>query len=164
MSWHWHPIMTLNGFCYIHLMVFIILSPFNPYVHKMGPWKTKHQFWRQVLIGKCREVQIPSVPLFSSQKTYIIIVQSTQEILNFVPIYFESSETHNLNKDHNFFWINPSSSKIMIYVFYKHMEFELSTFFLCKTGCQKYGVWVPMGHMMLFMLKCFQVEEIRLVI
>ena len=117
LSWHWHPIMTLNRFCYIHLMVVIILSPFNPYVHKMGPRRTKHQFWRQVLIKKWRKVQIPRVPFFSCQKTYIIIVQNSQEILNFVPIYFESSETRNLNKDHNFSEISPSSSKIMIYVF-----------------------------------------------
>ena len=68
----------------------------------MGFRGTKHHFWLLVLIKNFQKAQIPCVPLFSSQKTYSIIFQNSQEIVNFVAIYFEFPVTHNLNKDHNF--------------------------------------------------------------
>ena len=52
----------------------------------MGPWEPNHHFWQRVLIEKCQKAQIPYVPLFSCQKTYITIFQNSQEIVNFVPI------------------------------------------------------------------------------
>ena len=83
----------------------------------MGPWGTKHDIWPPVLIKKCQQAQIACVYLFSCQKTYIIIFQNSQEILNFVPIYFESPGTHNLNKDHNFSWISPLQVKLRYHMF-----------------------------------------------
>ena len=105
-----------------HLMCFVILSHwiqcyFNPHIHKMGPWKTKYHFWKPVLIEKCQKAQIACVPLFSSQKACIIIFQNSQEMANFVPIYFESPGTHNLNKNHNFLWISPLQVKLQDHMF-----------------------------------------------
>ena len=100
-----------NGTLLRHLMGFVILPHlsechFKPHTHDMGPRGTKHHFWQPVLIKKCQEAHILCVLLSFSQKRYIMISQNLQEIVNFVSIYFESPETHNLNKDHNYLWIS----------------------------------------------------------
>ena len=75
--------MTLNGFCYVSSWGECY---FNPHVHKMGFLEHRHYFWYLALIEKFRKAQIPYVPLFSCQKTYIIILKNLQEIAYFVPI------------------------------------------------------------------------------
>ena len=52
----------------------------------MGPRGSKNHFWQPVLIEKCQKALIPCVPLFCCQKTYIIIFQNSQKIVNFVSI------------------------------------------------------------------------------
>ena len=105
-----------------HLMCFVIVSHwsecyFDPQIYKIGPWGTKYHFWQPVLIEKCQKAQIPCVPLFSRQKTCITIFENSQEIVNSIPIYFESPGTHNLNKDHNFSWISPLKVKLRYHMF-----------------------------------------------
>ena len=108
-----------------HLMWSVILSHwsecyFKTHIHKMCPWGTKHHFWQSVLIEKCQKAQIPYVPLFSSQETCIIIFQNSRDIVNFIPIYFESTGTHNLNKGQYFSWIGPLQVKLQYCMFSKN--------------------------------------------
>ena len=128
----------------------------------MGPWGTKYHFWQPILIEKCQKAQIPCVPLFYIRKTCIIIFQNSQEIANFVPIYLESPGTHNLNKDHNFFWISPLQVKLRYHMFSRNIWNLSFGAFLSRTRCQKYSAWFPRVPVTFFMLKCFQVAEIRL--
>ena len=73
---------------------------------------------------------------------------NSQEILNFVLIYFESLSTNYWNKIHNFFLLWSKSGKIMIkYIFYHENRGKHGIWaflhFLSKTGRQKYSAWVP---------------------
>ena len=108
------------------LMCFVILSHrrecyFNPIYIKWVPEEPNTIIWQPILIEKCQKAQIPCVPLFYIRKTCIIIFQNSQEIANFVPIYLESPGTHNLNKDHNFFWISPLQVKLRYHMFSRNI-------------------------------------------
>ena len=149
-----------------HLLCFVILSHwrecyFNLHIHKRGPWGTKYHFWQPVLIEKCQKAKISCVPLFSSQKTCIIIFQNSQEIVNFIPIYFESLRTHNLDKDRNFLWISPLQVKLRNHMSsWNTWNLSFLEFFWVKLVA-KNSVWVPRGPLTLFILNCFQVAEIQ---
>ena len=111
-----------------HLMDFVILFHwsecyFNPHIHKIAPRGPKHDFWQPVLIYKCQKGQISCVPLFSCQKTYIIIFQNSQEYVNFIPIYFDSPGTHQLNKDNNFSGISPLQVKLWYHNMFSRITF-----------------------------------------
>ena len=69
LSWHWHSVMMINGFCYIVSYEYY----FNSHIHKMGPRGPKHHSWQPVFTEKCQKAQIACVLLFCCQKAYITI-------------------------------------------------------------------------------------------
>ena len=52
----------------------------------MDPGRPKHHFWQTVLIEKYQKARIPCVHLLSCQKSYVIVFQNSQKVLNFVLI------------------------------------------------------------------------------
>ena len=78
LPWHWHPVMTFDGFCYVVMLLFCYIYIYIVFCYievnvtltriyiKWDAWGRKHHFWQPVLITKCQQTHFCSFLIFFS--------------------------------------------------------------------------------------------------